>query len=175
MQDSKQTQMTPTEAYLKLIDRFMRVGTQYNAVSEKRPFAKEVMTAGQEYLKDWLEDEDFLNEFEDPIDWYYAIAQIAFAGGIYYAHQWHMDLDFYQSNDLYLEITKVGIFESIEEFAPLTQEIQEQLCTDLFELFLSYLNDTEIRQQKDQRGYIFNGLLAFFHLGMTVVLSKEGM
>jgi hypothetical protein len=174
MSESLKKLGTPGELNIQMLDELHKISTLEGYTKKDVIVVPELFIAGQDYVLDWLKNERFKKRFNNVTQYYFIISLFALCGGIYYADVWHRDFSKINSCADYLYengVDKTG-------YKVLGIEGEEE--TEAFDKFTSILFDKwqdifePYWELKDARTHTLYSFLAFFQLGVSIQMERNG-
>lgn len=134
----------------------------------------DLMERGKGFIMTWLKDANLREYFkDDPTMYYYNVASVAFAGGIAYADAWDKDITQIKLGMVDTILASQNDIPSIAmDIMGMTGERETDYRQTVDSMFSSFINIMEPYWDKeDPRPFLFQGLLAFFVVGVSYRLK----
>lgn len=134
----------------------------------------DLLDRGKNFIMSWLKDVKLREHFaNDATMYYYNVAFIAFSGGIAYADAWDKDITQIKLGTIdTLLSTQPDIPSLAMDIMNMSGEREVEFRETVDKMFENFLNLMEpFWDKEDPRPFLFQGLLAFFTVGVSFRLK----
>lgn len=138
-------------------------------------YVKELIPYGQTYLLQLLNDNGFREKFgQDAISYYFNVACYTFSSGVFYADCWQKDSRTLSGDDKIQYLALNNPCDLAEDILNVdSQKLLDEFLSKIFDDWLE--NMAPYWNVINNRDYIFQGLLAFYYLGISERLRSLGL
>lgn len=169
---------TPTVFYERCLLDYHNEAQKLGYAENGIIFIPELLEYGKQAVLWYLKDEKLLSDAAvNPAGYYYVAVKTAISCGILFGDKWHHDFSCLKTPE-YVEFVMeqcpwVLAKEIIKEELGMDKYKFNDFCETIFRRWLELLKP--YWDLKDPRNYIFNAILAAFHLGVSTIICKYGL
>lgn len=159
--------------YNECLEKYVKIAQENSLAKRGVIFVPELLQFGQSYELRLLTDQHYIDLYKnDPSQYYFVLFQLSLIYGLIAGSEWHyafssfketMEKAYYNNSDYLPKVLRdLGISQDT------LVEVMNEAFKEMMELHEPYW------KLNDPRGYTFNGLLASYQLGVSMILGVLG-
>ena len=158
--------MSPQEFYTACVEDFHKEAMKRGLIKKGPRIIPELLQLGQQAVLIYFKNERLQSQFEDPETYYGFMVMTCIYFGAVFAKKWHED--FSGLSDYAAEMIRVGPYEDAKKLLNKDPGLSGAIYIRWSKMHKPYWS------LQDPRNYTFNGMLAAYQLGISIVLESYG-